>query len=478
MKERLLLYFFILILIIKCLESFVVYGHVDAINYHLVIAKYLTNGLWNEAWTTIPGALMSGVFEFIYLLPHSIFGHGYRAHSTSQFLHFCFSIGLGSITLYWMLSKTNKTFASLGAISILTISKGSSFFLYAKNDGVLALAVLLLYYFYDQYCYKQDSSIKNSIILGFLLGLAPAIKASGVLYIIPIALHFTYYNFKSFKFILISSSLSILTWLPILIRNYYYNGNPLFPGLIGHINGNSSAAMIEYYSRHMSSPATLQSVLRNIFNLFTGKLIFLIVPFIVFFNIFKKNHQKNRLFYYAISSFILILIVNGGVTAIRFLFPLFFVFVYFLFKNFAEYKFSRSIFVFLLVGILVDSKVDKSIGRVIDDLTSNETHKQKIERKIPLTKFWDKLDIHNSRFYILSDNLSQQYYAPINMRVIQYQHHPELNFLFKCKEHDLEKLSKYHYAVIMHDLNNPCYNMIKNSKLIASMFQYKFYKLK
>ena len=162
---------FLIIFTIKSFESLLIYKHVDALNYHIVIAKYIVNGMWTKAWTQIPGSLMSGLFEYLYIIPHLIFNYGLKAQASSQLLHFLFSIGCGSLLLFSLFKKENFALACLAGISLLTISRGSSFFLYAKNDGVLALSYLATLIYFIRIKESQKTTISQSIIFGLLLGL-------------------------------------------------------------------------------------------------------------------------------------------------------------------------------------------------------------------------------------------------------------------------------------------------------------------
>lgn len=479
--KRSLFVIFGIIFLLKTLESFVVYGHVDAINYHIVIAKYLSNGLWTEAWTTIPGSLMSGFFEFLYVIPHYIFDYGLKAHVSSQFLHYFFSLGIGSILVFNSIKNKDKVYAALAGISLLTIAKGSSFFLYAKNDGPLALSILLLYIFFERVRVKDSLSKKELITLGFLLGLAPAIKGSGILYIIPIALTFTYFHIKKPLQVLSVALIALLTWSPILFRNYYYIGNPLFPGLIEQIPGSASQAMIDYYSHHMSSKPTFISIMMNIKSLFLGKVVFLLSLVCFVKNIIDKRNDSNKVMYFLLSSFVIMMLLNGGVTAVRFLFPAYFVLVYYIFSNISKVLPKKSyVPIILLILCLVDSKIDKSFSR-IKKMTKNYinlSEDEVIKKVIPLTAFWNHID-PSSKSLLYSDNLSQQYYAPLNMRVIQYQHNPAAYFTKSCSsDENLEEFKMFKYALIRADIDNPCYSLILNSQKLSTINEYSLYKLR
>lgn len=475
MKNRFFLILFFLIFLIKSLESLLVYKHVDALNYHIVIAKYLVNNLSDKAWYHIPGALMSGYFEYLYTIPHLIFNFGLKAHIGSQFLHFLFSLGIGSLIIFSIFKKKNFIISVLAAISILTISKGSSFFLYAKNDGVLALIYLSTLIYFLNLSKQKLISNKEAILFGVLLGLNPAIKQNGLIFIAPISLYFCYIFKEQYKKIAITVITAFIVWFPIIFRNWYYFDSPLFPGGLSINPGIATPEILYFYGISMNKGITLASLLENITMFFTGKLLFLLSLPLVILNIKNSKHDKNLSFYLLFSSLLLVLVINGGTTDHRFQFPLFFGMIYFIFSNLSNISTRYSInliSILLLTIILIDSKIDKSISRVKNMIStySKFSEKEIINKRIPYTKLWETLPKSNDDVFIYSDYLSQSYYAPLNYHNHQVHHVPDSYFILKCDgPNDLKNLKKYSYALITRNIQNRCYEKIKQGKLIKTV---------
>lgn len=469
--RKIVIFFVYFTVIVKLLESLVIYNHVDALNYHLVLGKYIANGYFYSVYKYVPGALFTGYFDYLYTIPNYIFGSGLVSHATSQFLHFIFGIFSSSIYLFFKIRKSDKTHAYLALLSCLLISKGSSFLLYAKNDGVLSTVFLIL--FVELYERRNNlGNYKACALFGILFGLCPSIKSNGLIFIFPLVI-FYIYKVRNFNKVFLTGVISIAIWLPLLIRNFHFTGNPFFPGLITYFPGNSSQEMINFYHAHMSNPTSFKSLLENLKLLFTGKLFFLILPILVFKNKFRLKY------FLIICPFIILMIINGGVAEPRFLFPLYFCFIYIIFTDQIPSKFLP----FLLVVILADSKVDKSITRIINMFSdySNLTSTEIVRKHIPTTKIWDNIMIKNDReVFILTNTFSQSYYAPKNVRIVQTQHSPEAVFLNICNEKFFKEIAKFDYAILdtQNDGQSTCYQSITSSKILFNSGNFNLYEIK
>ncbi len=480
--KKILSILFISLWTLRFFNSLVITDSVDPLNYHMVISKYIVNGLWNEAWTTIPGALMAGLFDFIYLIPHYLFDFGLKAHISSQFLHFFFSIGLGSIFLYQYLKKQNVMIALLAGICLLSITRAQSFLFMAKNDGALAFSYLLAVTYLLKLLKSPHITNKQAMKMGLLLGLIPAIKLNGLLYTAPLALYFIYHFKNSPKQLLLCASTALGILSPILYRNWYYIGAPFFPGLIKTFPGRASASMIQYYSMFMSKPASLQSLIANIHHLFTGKILFLALPFIFYK---QRNIKKANLpLFFVLISFSAYLLVNGGVVTDRFLFPCYFVFCLVIFKYLLLIKrpITTKALTCVLVFILIDSKLDRSLKAARDGIYSysGRSEIEIVNAIIAPSRLWNSLPASDKTQNILSDFLSQQYYAPINIRLLQVEHFPGSHFLPSCTIDQISKLSGFKYALINEQFNrhNPCYQLIKSSRRLSLVGNFALYELR
>ena len=102
---------------------------------------------------------------------------------------------------------------------------------------------------------------------------------------------------------------------------------------------------------------------------------------------------------------------------------------------------------------MVDSKIDKSISRVannLKDIGTKSTH-QIVRENIPLTKVWDFID--EKEGLILSDFYPQQFYAPAKIKLHHYPTQPITRSFDSCDEKSL--INTYTFFIIK-DLNNSC----------------------
>ncbi|GAB4412579.1 MAG: hypothetical protein OHK0056_17800 [Bacteriovoracaceae bacterium] len=154
---------------------------------------------------------------------------------------------------------------------------------------------------------------------------------------------------------------------------------------------------------------------------------------------------------------------------------------WFVFDSLSNMELQKSntyLLVVVLVLILIDSKIDRGFRAMKDafQFYSVKNKGEELIKRIPILSFWNKLEKSEGVRYIISNQLSQQYYAPVNYRLIQLQHHPEGNVLTQC---DLNKLSKYSYAILS-DQNisyNECYSKILSSPRLDKIGEYSLYQL-
>jgi len=467
---------------IKFLEALKLYGHGDALNYHLAGARLWLETSWAEMSRDLYDNFQEGIFQIVYLIPVAIFGNTIWAQVMAQEIHFLLSLGLGSLLLIRVFKK-RPYLGYLAGITLLAINKSADFFLYAKNDGVLASMALLTYLFISRIDFAKNlKGEKRAIIIGLLLGLLPAIKLSGLYITLPLSLYYVWLNRAQFKNVLIAGGFSILPLAPIILRNWYFLKSPLFPGLLGIFPGNLTEGLISYYTGFMSKPLTLETFKLQLNVFFMGKAIFLIAPVLLALNI--KNKKGNSSAYIiALITFGLYLITNGGVISPRFFFSAYFLTTYFIFESLKKTPPKTPLIIGLLLFTLVDSKIDKSVRRVIKHLPkyATQTPKEILRNESWMTKAWDYIQAEPAgKTLVISDEFAQSFYAPKGVRVIKYMGHPDAEFIANCHDKDsLAKLYAYHYAILGRNYNNLCHGVIsRKAKLIGKVEHYKIYDLR
>lgn len=451
------------------LEAICFFRHGDALNYHLVGPRFWLETSWLEMTNDLWGNFQSGLFEALYLLTIGIFGNTLWGQLSSQLLHFLLGQGLAALVLFkFFKARKKEIIGALAGLSILTISKSADFFLYAKNDGALACLGLILALMLFDDSFVSLNGKKRNLFLGILMGVIPAIKMSGLFIVLPLSIYFVLINYHRLSDVFITAITALLVFSPILIRNYYFIGNPFFPGLIELFPGVLTDEMKRYYLYHMSNKLSFSSFIAASKSLFTGKIIFLI-----FFPILFCRLKDKRLPFFSIfvlSIFILYLLVNGGLVVERFFFICYFLITTMIFVFLSEKNFKNKYYYLLLVLILVDSKVDKSIKRIVNFIPSyfNENSLDIVYKHSPYASIWKGVSSTGKKELVISDLFAQQFYSPDGFRIHQFRGRPDVEFLGKCESSDISKLQKYSYAILAEKNQNPCYEKIRNSGLILN----------
>lgn len=466
---------FWILAILKLIESTCLLPHGDPLYYHIAGPKMVYENGWDElhqfnAW------FQTGLFDYLYFIPTFIFGPGILTHILSQTIHFLFGQFLPAFIGF--------RFFPLVGLLILTLNKSSDFFLYAKNDGAMAAA----YFIALVYCLRvaTDNSKWRSHCqtwkTGLLLGLIPAIKLSGLFFFLPLAIWQIYKNLKigrtHFFVLLLGISIPLA---PLLIRNFIFVGNPLFPGMISFFPGNLTPAIKSYYLAHMSSPLSWDILGQHFIALFAGKAILWVVVPLVLIEIIKRK-SLNLWAMFPMISFALYLLVNGGVLYERYYFPAYMAFSYYLgtqliqFKDKMPKKQAMLVVLVLLAG-LADSKIDKSIKRIKDTYSLYLGHysdpEQIVYKIIPVMQLFQNIPAGE---LVLSDQLSQFYYAALGVRLAQYAASPKAEFLGTCLSEEQALLDNFQYAILGEMLNNQCTSIIRDQWAMVSESQgYKLF---
>jgi hypothetical protein len=459
---------FIFIFLSRCIESLLPYDHSDALYYHLAGAKIWYFESFKHLILNLPSYAQAGMFDLFYYPLFFLHLSLVKTQSLAQFLHFFCSIGLAAI---FCLSTGRKSLWSvLAALSMLTIAKDGSYFVFAKNDGVLALMGLFL-------CYSVVER-KPWWLIAILMGSLPLIKLSGIYVVIPTSLLYVYLN-RNFKDVIRVASISVLMLSLALLKNYFITGNPFFPGATNHFRGLLSQSMIDYNLGFFGNGVTLNTFKGLLTDLFLGKIILLFSIPVFFYNLKRKNFSPNFYFLTAITIFSIYLITNGGYQAARFFFSCHFLLIYFLFVSLKHLELNPLWMTLILLLILADAKVDKSVKRawfaIRDYATLSDS--QIVLKHIPHTHFWQFLPKANEPKLILTDYVSESYYLPPQYTLHIPDHSPQADFLYHCEGNNINELNRYQFALLMKNLANPCYEKIRKGKLLTSKNGFELFEL-
>lgn len=466
-----ILFYFILAL--KALESLTIFSHGDALNYHLVIPRLVLEYGWSNVFETFFAVFLSGYFELIYLIPNFIFGNTIFAQLSGQWLQFWLSLGLSC----WIFLKyiKNRQLALMACLVILTISKGGDYLLYAKNDAFLS--TLCLWLFMD--VITSEPANWNAKKYGIFFGLIPSVKLSGLFFLSPVFLYLAWKKRGDFKFLGTIAVIAFVIHLPIFVIKYYYLGGAFFfPALLSLFPGNLPPNTIALFNSFTSSPLTLESFFNHLkFFLFAKVILVIFLP-VLYLN--RKNHKVQFSCLTVGISFLLVLIMNGGVYSERFHFPMLFTLIGSTFYFLQSLTIPPKYFILAILLIFADSKIDKTIKRVFKVLTYPTQNMTDLRKKeIPLSTVWDyMLTIPGKEFtYVFSDEFVQTFYSPKGIRVDMYPSSPNTFDYQHCV--NTEFLNRFSYFILSWRYNSPCNDLIKQrTEKIYQQGRYQVLKVK
>ena len=486
MKMQLL---FISIFALKTLEALYPFRHGDAFYYHLPFAKYFTLHGMISAHTEVCGALQTGLFDYFYALIYPLFAHQLLLfQQVAQLAHFLCSQGIASLLTWFYLRRFHPLIALAGAISLLLFQKGPDFFLYAKNDGVLAMLALASAIILIEYPHWRRAHL---FLFAVTSGFLALIKLSGLFTLLPLNLLLIIWHYRRWPTLLVIFAGQLLLLSLILARNYYFVGNPFFPGFLTWWPGEATASMINTYTPMLTATITKDSLLAFSKIFWQAKLIFPLMIFACFYNIRHHHQRDNWYFYLSLISAGLYLLVNGGVVAERFIFPSFFLNNFFLFKTltsiFSEKialwppQQQKMIWGLLLILILLDSKIDVKIKR-LKALWSYRhlTQQEIILATTPKAHAWEILQSTSPVAAVISDQWTEFYYAPNNIKLFPANCTFRGFLLDRCTPADLQQLQQdFEFAILEKDYQNPCYHYIQTQgKYLQTFDQHRFYDLR
>lgn len=453
--EKLLAFLFYLLLILNFGECFVPFLHGDALSYHLVLPKLILERGFIQAHEDFYLGNIAGLFDYLYIIPQWIFDSKLRAQIISQMMHTSVSLFLAVFIFYKIFGKAGKkdkiTFY-LASISLLTFARSADFFHYAKNDGALAVTFLLGTLLTFKRIGGNLTATKRNLFIGLCLGLLPAIKMSGLIYSAALGLFYVFKNKHDFKGIALATLLSLAIVSITFVKKWVFVGNPLFPAFLELFPTKATPEMIAFMNGMLKKPASLSGVLQNYLIAFSPKAIgFLVIPSFLY-NIKKRRHELNQLVLLLLFFTTLYCLINPGYPAERFYFGCHFVLFYYLaetlfyFLKESTLKISH-IAVFLLIFVLVDSKIDKIIKRNIELISRTSKlgfGKELLQKYIPHTEIWDYVAKDSN---ILSDFMPMQYYAPKGSLLYQSGHAEEANFLRTCDQPQSNEIFFFNFYI-------------------------------
>lgn len=451
-----------IIVLIKLLETMTPFSHADSLYYGMVIGKNLSWQTMKESYLTVCGSFQSGLIEFLQAYPISKMGGNIWTQITMQAMHFIFGQLLAGYILYKNIE--DKRVAVIAFIAALTISVESDFFLYSKTDGYLASIGLLTFI--------TIQKRKGPYIIGVLLGLIPLIKLSGLLITAPLSLYYVYSS-RDIKAITRAAVIALGLTSIILIRNYVFMGTPFYPALLNVFPGEVSQTPREYYLAALSAPINREVLTRLLKDFFVGKIIFLFIPYFIF-----KNKLKNiEIYVVSLSIFLLYVFINGGVSASRFFFVCLFLNVLYLAKNLSYEKIGPKYIFLVMILISIDSKIDKSLKRDVQNIKHVVSGKygQYRKEKIPLSVFWDYIPAGSK---VLSDEFSQQFYSPERIELVFGQCNQKFEKYRNCTDDGYKEINSFDFAILTGKLKNRCFNKLSSKQILYEKSNYKLYKLR
>jgi len=481
---------FWLLFIMKGFECLLPHPHGDPLYYHLVAPKIWSESSLSEMFKDLSHYVQAGYFDLVYFIPF-LFSESLMYNQIfGQFLHFFFSIGLASVLCLKFVN--HKIWGPLAAISMLTISKDSGFFHYAKNDGALALASLIAAWLVYRAKYlEKDFGKWNLVILGIMFGIIPGIKMNGLLVVVPLSLYFLWENRYKLSNIVITGSIAVIVFLPVLLKNYIYTGNIFFPIFVSRFPGSLTQPMLEHYSHFYGNPMNLETFGIQIKDFLTGKLLFIIHPIIMWVNYKSGRKSLNFFSWLSLSTFGLYIVFNGSLPHPRYYFSSYFFLVLFIFlslkalsedpktRHFFNYKISLVILIFFIMS---DSKLDLVFANIRDAITGHYTlnEKEMVRREIPMTALWEKIEVNTDETaeYVISDWYSSSYYLPKGVRLHTAKQSHGAEFLLECNNNeDLSRLDSYRYSLLYFESTNLCYQFIKDQgELLTEINGVKLYQ--
>ena len=395
---------------------------------------------------------------------------------------------MASYLTWRFLRRFHPFYALIAAASLLLLNKGADFFLYAKNDGVVAMlafaASLLLWE-------KTLATRRSWVMFTLVTGAMPLVKLTGLLALVPLNLFFLYEYRQHLSKVLLVFAGQLLILSPLLLRNYYFTGNPFFPAFLDLIPGSVPPSMIAPYLAMMGAPLSWPALWDNLSFFFLGKIIFLAAIPLALSNWRLQRMADNRYFFLSLSILLVYLLKNGGVSAERFIFACYLLNNFFVFKSLInltqepwwQAHWQRWMQVGALILVLLDSKADIKIRRAYNLLWRypQMSYSEKITFFLPRHEIWETIGGENPQQLtkIISDDFNEFYYAGENVRLYPSNCLHQGYGLERCNEEDLAQIRReFQFGVLRYQKDNACYRYIRQEgEKIHSGHGYDYYRL-
>jgi hypothetical protein len=481
LNKKLFVLFPIILFCLKFLETLTPYSHGDPLYYHLVLGKLWSLEGFKLAHLDTCGAMQAGFLEYIFGIVQFIIHNKIYIQLISQEFHFLLSIGIASLFFLYRYIKDSNPAHLFLSIGFLTIGKGSDFFLYAKNDGFMALLAFICTYLVVEK--KLLNKFFEIILLAFVLIMIALIKINGILFVIILNSILVWNLRKDLKKILLLTFSQMLFISPLFYRNWYFLKSPFFPALIKKFPGNLSNEMIANYTFYMGKPLTLENAIIYLKLFFLGKYLFILIPILIFLNIKNKHYKLNQYLFISMTYLILLMLQSGGgLVYERWIFGCFFINLYYVITSLFSFNINYKYGLLLLFVLMIDSKIDLTIKRIKSNFVfKNISEEEKIIKTSSNNQIWKFFPNESSKTqYIISDQYNQIFYAPDYLRLHSSECNIQGHFLDQChNESDLKELSTYKYAILIKDKKNTCYQSIKNNwKNLGQLGEYSIYEQK
>ncbi len=460
-------------LVYKLADALIPHGHSDPLYYTLHAPKIFHYYGWDVMVNDLMPSVMTGVLEFVTLFYFQFTENLGLIHILAQFLVLGLSLILGAFLIRrW---TVNPFVGYLAAFSILTFSRDTAIFTYAKGDGVVGIFAMIAVY-----CL---STSRKPWILGLFIGLLPAIKLSGLYPAVAIGAVAVIKNSKNPRYFITAGITALAVFMPIMVRNYLGVGNPLFPGFLKSMPGKASPAMIEYYSLFYNVPANIEFVKSAVHDLFLGKLIFGLWVYFFYRKVREKSWDGLSIVACALGTFIVYCLTNGVYQGTRYFFAVFFILALFtfieldrLFSSKRDHFLKSTTGMIMLLGLaLMDSGLDMAPRIIYGNLKSVITLRLSEIVKRETAREWDmwaSIPMHpTSPKRILSETTTEGYYLDPLYRLENTDLSMTGGFFKECKEPgDLGRLTEYDYYFLAPEKTNPCREKIRKEGRFLGLF--------
>lgn len=206
----------------------------DSLNYHLLGPSFWSQNYLADSIKNFLQIVHCSYFEYIYIWGFSFFKTSFTSKIFSQIfcqqLHLFYGAVLCSFLLRNILNKMevgNKNLISVVMLLIFSRLSLGNLIITAKTDWAIITVGLVIVNFY--FFQKRELDFRLSAFIGVLAGYAICLKYS---YLIWICLWLTLAIVQkriSFKNLIFLGLALVLTFLPLLVRNFLWTNNPFFP---------------------------------------------------------------------------------------------------------------------------------------------------------------------------------------------------------------------------------------------------------